>query len=425
MYSRPDAPIRWRTFATRGTRHLGCLMSRPRRFSSIGPSGIPWRVGASLLLAGVPGCAAISRPPTTIPALQSERANSLVREAATTDSVMARLVRRMQRRGDRTVDILMLSGGGQHGAYGAGFLRGWQSRAEARMPEFDLVTGISTGALQAPFAFLGTPAALDTLSTLFRDAVDRIKPAIDWFFWLRKTGGVVKVGQLERTIAQVFDTTMRRDLLREMANDRQLVIGTTDADLGMAHTWDMRRVLEAPQGDARARALMRATSAIPGIFPPMIIDGHVHTDGGVISNVMPILEFDDYRRLVERAREAGIQEPITVRVWLVMNLFLDPPVKVVNPASRGGMSGRATEVLFFTQQATMFERFSVLTRAVSQNVPGVAIEFRGTALDGSLVNEPGAMELFDKAWMRRIETLGFERARGAKLWDVVVEGAKR
>ena len=398
---------------------LTCLF-RPR------PARVPCRISALLLvLAGLQGCAAISRPPTTVPALQAERATSLVAEAATTDSVISRLVRRVQRRGDRTVDILMLSGGGQHAAYGAGFLRGWRSRTDEKLPDFDLVTGISAGGLQAPFAFLGTPAALDTLSTLFREAVDRTKPSIDWFFWLRKTGGLVKVGKLERTIAQFLDRAMIRDLQREMSNDRQLIIGTTDADLGIAHTWDMRRVLEAPQGDVRTRALMRATSAIPGIFPPVVIDGHVHTDGGVISNVMPILGLEEYRRLAERLRAAGVSEPVTVRVWLVMNLFLDPPVKVVNPANRGGMSSRGTEILFFAQQAAMFERFSMLARAVSLSVPGISIELRGTALDGSLVNEPGASELFDKAWMQRVEKLGFDRARGSNLWDIVVEGAKR
>ena len=59
------------------------------------------------------------------------------------------------------------------------------------MPQFDLVTGISTGALQSPFALLGTPAALDTLSSLYKVGADRIAPSIDLFYWLRHTGGVL------------------------------------------------------------------------------------------------------------------------------------------------------------------------------------------------------------------------------------------
>jgi hypothetical protein len=360
-----------------------------------------------------------------VPALQAERVGAAAAERATIDTVIARLVRRVQRRGDRTVDILFLSGGGQHGAYGAGFLRGWGSRTEAKMPVFDMVSGISAGGLQSPLAFLGTPAALDTLSTLFRDAVERTTPSIDWFFWLRRTGGVVNASKLERTIQQVFDSAMMGDLQRELANDRQLLVGTTDADLGIIHTWDMRAVLAQPQGAARARTLMRATSAIPGIFSPLVIDGHVHFDGGVIANVMPVLELDGFRRLADRLRAAGVQEPVTVRLWIVMNLFVDAPVKVLDPASRKAMNSRATELLFFTQQSKMFERFENLTRAVSQAVPGINIELRGTSLDASLVNEPGASDLFNKAWMRRIEKLGYERARGSNLWDIVVEGARR
>ncbi|MBC7895590.1 MAG: patatin-like phospholipase family protein [Cytophagaceae bacterium] len=370
-------------------------------------------------------CAAISRPPTTIPALQAERVTSRAAELVTTDTVIARLVRRVQRRGDRTIDILMLSGGGQHGAYGAGFLRGWGTRPEGKMPTFDLVTGVSAGGLQSPLAFLGTPSSLDTLSMLFREAVERTKPSIDWLFWLRKTGGVVSTGKLERTIGQVFDSTMIRRLQRELANDRQLVIGTTDGDLGIARTWDLRHVLDQPQGDARARLLMKATSAIPGIFPPVVIDGHVHFDGGIVSNVMPVLDLDAFRRLGERLRAAGVQEPVTVRLWLVMNLFAEVPTKVLNPASRKAMNYRALELLFFSQQATMFARFENLVRAASQTAPGLTIELRGTAIDGALIHEPGAGELFDKAWMLRMETYGFDRARGTDLWDVVVEGAKR
>ncbi|NBW48465.1 MAG: hypothetical protein EBR46_10170, partial [Betaproteobacteria bacterium] len=87
-------------------------------------------------------------------------------DRATRDSIVERLVRRVVRRGDRTLDVLLLSGGGQNGAFGAGFLRGWRARSDERMPTFDLVSGISTGALQSPYALLGTPAAIDTLTAL-------------------------------------------------------------------------------------------------------------------------------------------------------------------------------------------------------------------------------------------------------------------
>src|SRR5436190_23359675 len=103
------------------------------------------------MLAIATGCAVIHRPPTTIAQLEQDAILGARAEDTLRDSVLVRLVRRAVVRGDRTLDVLMLSGGGQNGAFGAGFLRGWQSRTDARLPAFDLVTGISTGALQAPF----------------------------------------------------------------------------------------------------------------------------------------------------------------------------------------------------------------------------------------------------------------------------------
>jgi hypothetical protein len=97
----------------------------------------------------VTGCASIGRPPTTIEALQRDGIAIEARDRALRDTVIERLVRRVAKRSDRTVDVLMLSGGGQNGAFGAGFLRGWLERPSDAMPRFDLVTGISTGALQA------------------------------------------------------------------------------------------------------------------------------------------------------------------------------------------------------------------------------------------------------------------------------------
>src|SRR5690349_13988088 len=146
------------------------------------------------------GCSVNRRPPATVATIAASSPGLAVAYRATMDSVIERLVRRAASSGDHTLDILLLSGGGQNGAYGAGFLRGWKTRSDAPMPQFDVVTGVSTGALQAPFAFLGNSTALDTLSALYLRAADRIAPTIDWFFWLRRTGGLVKTDRYRATI---------------------------------------------------------------------------------------------------------------------------------------------------------------------------------------------------------------------------------
>lgn len=233
------------------------------------------------LVAGTHGgCAAVHRPPATPASIAASGAAAGAAHETTTARLIDGLARRAVARGDRTLDLLLLSGGGQHGAYGIGFLRGWRSRTDAPMPRFDLVTGISTGALQAPFALLGTEAALDTAATLYRSAAAGSAPTVDWLFWLRRTGGVVDITRYRRVIADaILSERMRDELWVEFEAGRQLATAPTDLDLGIGRVWDLGHELRAGAGGpARAQSVLLATTTIPGIFPPVLIDDHVHAD---------------------------------------------------------------------------------------------------------------------------------------------------
>jgi hypothetical protein len=127
-------------------------------------------------------CSAVHRPPATVASIIADGDAARSIQQDTIDTMLDGLARRTVARGDRTLDLLLLSGGGQHGAYGIGFLRGWRSRTDMPMPSFDLVTGISTGALQAPFALLGTEEALNAAAALYGKAVDEFAPSFDWLF---------------------------------------------------------------------------------------------------------------------------------------------------------------------------------------------------------------------------------------------------
>ncbi len=383
-------------------------------------------VSAFVLLQSFAACAAISRPSTDLAAIRADGDQARVAHAVTRDSILNRLVRRAQARPDRTLDILMLSGGGQHGAFGVGFMRGWASRSSDAMPQFDLVSAISTGALQAPFALLGTPAALDTITQLYRSAADRIAPTLDWWFWLRRTGGLVNTSRYERSIASVVNESMQASLQTEFAKSRQLLIATTDMDLGIGRIWDLSVALNAPEAPLdRARLLLYTATAIPGIFPPRIIDGHVHSDGGVISNVLPLLSLEDYRELAARLRAVGVQGDVNVRVWVIMNVFTHAPVRMIKPSNRGKISGRTNELLFWASQPHQLERLQELGRAVSADVPGLRMQVRIAQPHASLIDEPGAQKLFDKPWMLRLEQIGYEQSRSTSPWDSITSSYER
>jgi Patatin-like phospholipase len=365
-------------------------------------------------------CSAVHRPPATVTSIiaDGDATRSVQRDII--ENMIDILARRAVARGDRTLDLLMLSGGGQHGAYGIGFLRGWRSRTDGPMPRFDLVTGISTGALQAPFALLGTDEALNAAAALYGKAVDEFAPTFDWLFWLRRTGGLIETSRFQHMIETVFDERLCRQLRPHFEAGRQLAIATTDFDLGIGRIWDIGREMDCSRASLdRVHKLLLATTAIPGIFPPVVIDGHVHADGGIVANLLPVLDLDGYRRLAARLRGLGVTGRVTVRLWVVMNLWTHPTPTVMDPADRSAMSQRGTLLLFWTQQSQLPARLADLARAASTDIPGLNVEMRYTAIPSELATEPGANMLFDEAWMLRLEKLGYERARSTSPWDEI------
>ena len=374
---------------------------------------------ATIFLAST-GCAAVHRPPTTIPALLTDADAARIAERALRDTVVARLARRAIARPDHTVDVLLLSGGGQNGAYGVGFIRGWRARTDAPMPQFDLITAISTGALQAPFVLLGTNAAVDTLTSLYRNAADRIAPSIDWLFWLRRTGGLVNSKRYDASVARMVDSTMRDSLNKAFAQDRQVVFGTTDLDIATGRTWDLQTTLRGDSGLVRTRTLLKAASAIPGIFPQVVYEGHVHSDGGVVSNLLTLLTLDDYKAMAAKVRAAGVATPLTVRMWVIVNGWTTAPPMVINPASRKDINARWSNLSFFMHQPQVIEGLGYLARAATADIPGLTMQMHWTEIPAETALDPASGSLFNKAWMQTLEELGARRAASRSPWDTVV-----
>lgn len=188
---------------------------------------------------------------------------------------------------DRPFNVLALSGGGANGAYGAGFLAGWSARGDR--PAFDLVSGVSTGALSAPLAFLG-PAYDNRL----RDAY--LSPEVSGIL-SRRNAAFLSIPGLFRSDAlrKLVETYVNLDLLNEIAAEhrkgRRLLVATSNLDTEETVVWDMGAIAQG--GDARAVKLFQdvlvASASIPGVFPPALIQvsgqgralSEMHADGGV------------------------------------------------------------------------------------------------------------------------------------------------
>jgi len=180
------------------------------------------------------------------------------------------------------VYILALSGGGSRGAFGAGVLKGWSE--SGTRPRFDLVTGVSAGAIIAPFAFLG-PAYDDELEGIWTQyetselIVSQILPAI--------FGGpaLADTTPLAHLIAKYVDQRFLRAVAAEHRRGRMLMIGTTNLDAERPVYWNMGEIAASrhPHKLELFRKIILASAAIPGAFPPVEID--VETDGRVVQEM--------------------------------------------------------------------------------------------------------------------------------------------
>ena len=230
------------------------------------------------------------------------------------------------------VNILALSGGGSGGAFGAGLLKGW-SEAGTR-PRFDLVTGVSAGAIIAPFAFLGSSHdhQLEQIWTEYETSeliVAQILPAI--------FGGpaLADTTPLAKLIERYVDRRFLRAVAAEHARGRMLMIGTTNLDAERPVYWNMGEIAASrhPGSLELFRKIIMASAAIPGAFPPVSIqvesDGRLveemHVDGGTTRDVFVApahLNLSTLDRLYAK--------PPKRHIFIIMNAKMTPeftPVK--------------------------------------------------------------------------------------------------
>ena len=183
--------------------------------------------------------------------------------------------------------LLAISGGGDNGAFGAGLLVGW-SEIGTR-PRFKIVTGISTGALIAPFAFLGPeydPMLTEMYTTIDRQDVFEKRPILAGL----SSDALADSTPLKNLIARYLDSAVVDGIAEEYRHGRALVVITTDLDAGLPVLWNIGAIAESerPERVTLIRKILLASASIPGLFPPVLfnvtVDGvahqEMHVDGG-------------------------------------------------------------------------------------------------------------------------------------------------
>ncbi|TCM14386.1 patatin-like phospholipase [Novosphingobium sp. PhB165] len=240
--------------------------------------------------------------------------------------------------------LLALSGGSDKGAFGAGLLTGW-SRTGTR-PEFDIVTGVSTGALIAPFAFLGS-AEDPTLTAIYTNISSKD------IYRKRVLGGLLGGPSLldSRPLAALIARYVTPALLDRIAAEhrrgRRLLVMTTQLDAQQGTIWDMSAIAASnePERAALFRRVLLASASIPGAFPPVLIDttiggrriSEMHVDGGAIGG------FFTLPTGLIAANPAAPRS--NAAIFLIYNGVLEPDFEVVKPRTLTIMSHALGTVL--------------------------------------------------------------------------------
>ena len=378
---------------------------------------------AALLLAQ--GCAGPVRqaavPPAmteqaVIPGLEEVRYRIGIDNEAIERETLASLRRELDYRaasGQRgplpPVAFLAISGGGDNGAFGTGLLNGWTAAGDR--PEFRLVTGISTGALIAPFAFLGSGYD-DRLKRLYTNVTpaDIVTPRS--LLAALTNDALADNAPLWRLLEKEVDQALLDAIAREYEKGRLLLVGTVDLDARQAVLWNLTRIAASrdPQALPLFRAIMIASAAIPGAFPPVLIDVEVqgqtyqemHVDGGTMSQVFV---YPPKLNLKELSRQHGISRER--RVYVIRNARLDPEWAQVERRTMS-IAGRAISSLIHTQGLGDLYRIYLTTQrdGVDFNLAYVPASF----------NAPHPEE-FDPDFMRALYQTGYEMAVKGFPWE--------
>jgi predicted acylesterase/phospholipase RssA len=304
------------------------------------------------------------------------------------------------------LSYLALSGGGADGAYGAGVLNGWT--AAGTRPKFAAVSGVSTGALIAPFAFLG-PAYDATLRDIYTSGIAESLLNTPSIVHALFGSGLFGNTHLRELVARYVDQDMLAAIAAEHARGRSLLIVTTNLDTQRTVIWDMGRIatIGSPQALGLFRDVLAASASIPVVFPPMLIDAEangrrfqeMHVDGGVTAPVLTLPE-------AFLLRSGAFARGLRMNIYVLVNDKVERDFKLV-PNSTIDIAARTSASVTKTQiRSVLYETYDFARRNnFGFNLTYVAKDFPS----------PGSFG-FETTYMRSLYQYGFDKAKTGDFW---------
>jgi predicted patatin/cPLA2 family phospholipase len=309
----------------------------------------------------------------------------------------------------RTVDYLAISGGGANGAFGAGLLAGWT--AAGNRPQFGIVTGVSTGALIAPFAFLG-PEQDAQLKKFYTTTSTEDIISKRTILSILRSESTNDSGPLREILTEIFEQQMLDAIAAEHAKGRRLFVGTTNLDAGRKVIWNVGAIAASnhPRAAELVVDVLLASASVPGVFPAVYIEveaggekyDEMHVDGGTSSQVFLFPAPLDAQEIDKRF---GIQGEY--RLFLIRNARLTSEWKAVEPRL-ARIAVRSVGLLVRSQG--MGDLYRIYLRAQRD---GIDYNLAYIPEDFTMKSK----ELFDPEYMSRLFDLGYRMAQDGYPWQ--------
>ena len=310
--------------------------------------------------------------------------------------------------GRPVVDILALSGGGGDGAFGAGVLAGWTE--SGNRPEFEVVTGVSAGAIIAPFAFLG-PKYDGVLKEIWTKYGTKDIGSVQGLQGLVGGDALIETSGLAKLIAFYLNDKVVDEIAREYQRGRILMVLTTNLDAQRPVVWNLGALAKSrhPRAHHLLREVIRASAAIPGAFSPVNIavtangrlHDELHVDGGTTMEIFvspvpaPLHQLDG---LYDR--------PPIRRIYLIKNGRARPVYQAVDQKTLP-IAGRAISTLILNQSSG--EIYQIYRRSLDA---GAEFHFIAIPAEFPFI----ASEPFDPLYQTKLFEAGVGAGRHGNRW---------
>lgn len=325
-----------------------------------------------------------------------------------------------RRRGpSKAHSTLVLTSGGQFGAYSAGFLNGWAEAADGpkRPDDFDVVTGVSTGALVAPFAYMGDRPSgvmdgekeltyLELIEALYRDidSDDIFSPRL--IRGLLFGDALTSTEPLRQLVSEVITEEFVEAVGKEFeASERLLVVGAVSLYLGRMVYFDLGEIASSDKEDRVElfRSAILASAAPPVVFEPVEIGDYLYVDGGAVQGAFIPL-------IVDEIREACPAD-IDRQTFVLLNGYAGLTPECVD-ACVPQIGGRSIAIIL---KQSMCTAINGIKRATEEG--NGEFYMSSPARGCSMESENVLGRVFDKAFMNCLAVQGGEHARSGTSWE--------